>query len=774
MTVPQQPEGPAAHSPNETGRWHGLGEHLTAVSARAREFGEKFGVGDWAALVGLWHDLGKYHPDFQQMLRDAVLGKPTRRVDHSTLGALHAAKVLEPVFRSDPARRSVEFLTLVVTATIAGHHAGLAESRDQLRERFDGQAERYNEMQREPIPPEILQPRSGAPLPPQLRDHPDRRLAVEFLVRMVLSTLVDADRLDTEAFASEGRPEANQPASLRRYSGVAELRRTLDQFMDAKIRSVDTLEPLPRAVHSYRQEVLAACRAAAQRRPGAFALDVATGGGKTLASLSFALRHAEIHNKDRVIVVIPFTSIIEQTAEEYRRALGELSWNVLEHHSAISEGIIAESPWGPQDMDALRRRLATENWDAPLVVTTGVQFFESLLSARPSRCRKLHSIANSVVVLDEAQTLPPALLNPTVWLINELVERYGTTVVVSTATQPSLEPPFPEVRNLRGIIPGEVARPPHRVRVELVSGGETSWPNLAAELAPRSQVLCIMHQRRDARELTAEVDKLLGDESTVHLSAAMCAAHRSTVLERIRSQLGNGGTCRVVSTQLVEAGVDLDFPVVYRALGGIDSMVQAAGRANREGRLGVEGGLLRIYRAPSKPPLGLPRIAADVADGLLREASLTDSPWNLFDPEVARSYFRRFYQGVNDKDSGVSNLRREFRFREVEKTYRFIANDPGLTVVVPYGEGRERLEAVHRGGMTRHSLRELQRFTVSLFPNQMRSLLALAAIRPLLPAGDPMDSRVFALSETHATFYDHRFGLLPRGGDAPASGSFVI
>jgi CRISPR-associated endonuclease/helicase Cas3 len=753
-----------------------LAEHLTAVSARARRFAEGFGAGDWAALAGLWHDLGKYHPDFQEMLRDAVAGRPTGRVDHSTLGAIHAAQLLEPLFRSDARRSGVEFLTLLVTATIAGHHAGLPESRDQLRVRLDAQSERYREMFSEPIPAEIVRPMAYAPLPPQLRDRDDKKLAAEFLVRMVLSALVDADRLDTETFASEGLPEAEQPATLRRFSTISELRAALDESIDAKVRGVNahSLGSLEKAVHDYRQAVLAACRRAAQEPPGAFALDVATGGGKTLASLSFALRHAEAHQKPRVIVVIPFTSIIEQTAEEYRRALGPLSWNVLEHHSAASEDAAAEPGWGPQDPEAVRRRLATENWDVPIVVTTGVQFFESLHSARPSRCRKLHNIANSVVVVDEAQTLPPALLNPTVWMINDLVEGYGATFVLSTATQPALEPPFPEVRNLRAIVPRSVGHPPRRVRVEVAEEREMSWPALASELERFPQVLCITHQRRDARELAEQVDKVLGDRSTVHLSAAMCADHRSNVIGDVRLRLREGTPCRVVSTQLVEAGVDLDFPVVYRALAGVDSMVQAAGRANREGRLGVEGGLLRIYHAPTKPPVGLPRIAADAAAGLLLEGTAANGPWDMFGADTARRYFRRYYQRVDDKDSGVSNLRREFRFRDVEDAYRFIKDDPGLTVVVPYADALDRVRSIRERRLRFGFMRELQRYVVSLFPGQARSLLAVGAIAPLLPADAPQDSRVFALQETHASFYDRRFGLLLGGIDAPASGAFMI
>jgi CRISPR-associated endonuclease/helicase Cas3 len=770
---PDCPTFAVAHSPNDKGQWHGLREHLEAVSRRARAFGEKLGVSDWAALAGLWHDLGKYHPDFQRMLQDAVQGRPKRRVDHSTLGALHATEIVAKAFLSHPVLRPLEFLTLMITATIAGHHAGLPESRDALRARFDEHSHRYRELLEESIPPEVLRPATHVPpLPRQIRDAEDPKLAVELLTRLVLSAVVDADRLDAEAFANEGRPESEDAVALRRYSPIGVLRAIVDSFIDRKVRSIpiESMEPVQRAVHFYRQSVLEACRQAAKDAPGAFLLDVATGGGKTLASLSFALRHAEIHGKDRVIVVIPFTSIIEQTAAEYREALGDLEWNLLEHHSAVAEE--SEPPHGSPDREALRRRLAAENWDPRIVVTTAVQFFESLHSASPSRCRKLHNIANAVVVLDEAQTLPPGLLNPTVWVINQLTEHYGTTIVLSTATQPALEAPFPQVQRTRQIVPAAVARPPARVRVEVVGERETTWGDLASTLAQPPQVLCITHQRRDARALTKEVDQILGNSETLHLSAAMCPAHRSAVIHRIKDELTVGHPCRVVSTQVVEAGVDLDFPVVYRALAGIDSMVQAAGRANREGRRGVEGGLLRIYRAPTKPPIGLLRIAADVANGLVTAGQSGERSFDLFAADLARSYFRRFYQGVADKDSGVSNLRREFRFRDVEAKYRFI-DDSGFAVVVPYDDSTIAAVRALRAGVSRGVFRELQRYTVSLYPSQVRALLRMGALEPLLGTEDPEETRTFLLRETHASFYHSRFGLLPEGVVEPPSGAFL-
>jgi CRISPR-associated endonuclease/helicase Cas3 len=591
---------------------------------------------------------------------------------------------------------------------------------------------------------------------------------------MILSALVDGDRLDTEAFAAEGAPAESQPLHLRSYASVAELRAAIDMAIDdtARVAGSRCAGDVEKAVHDYRQAVLAHCREVAHQQAGAFTLDVSTGGGKTLASLAFALRHAERHHKDRVIIVIPFTSIVEQTARAYREALGSLARNVLEHQSGVSDESIAAHRWGPQDPEAVRWRMATENWDAPLIVTTGVQFFESLFSASASRCRKLHNIANSVVVIDEAQTLPPGLLNPTVWALNELVEGYGATVVLSTATQPSLEPPFPEFRNKRPIVPVTVTRPPARVRLELL--GAMDWRALAPQLAAEEQVLCITHQRKDARDLTDETDRLLGSQETIHLSAAMCPAHRSSVIQAVHDRLAAGLPCRVVSTQLVEAGVDLDFPVVYRAMAGVDSLVQAAGRANREGRLGVKGGVLRVFRAPTKPPPGLPRLATEAAEGLFRAIELDRTDIDLFGPDLARQFFNRFFERLDDKDGGVTPARLEFRFWEVERSYRFIDDQATVTVVVPYDEdARAQIQRIQADGPSLRLLRGLQRHSVTVYQGQCAALLAAGRLQPLFASEAPAEARRYVLrEEPQSEIYHPRFGLMPERVGAPATGAY--
>jgi CRISPR-associated endonuclease/helicase Cas3 len=484
---------------------------------------------------------------------------------------------------------------------------------------------------------------------------------------------------------------------------------------------------------------------------------------------SFGLRHAERHGKDRVIIVIPYTSIIEQTAGEYRRALGELGSSVVEHHSAVDEEYELRDGLPSYDVEAERRRLATENWDAPLIVTTAVQFFESLDACTPSRCRKLHNIANSVVVLDEAQTLPPDLLAPTVWAMNELVEGYGVSLVLSTATQPALESPFPAVMNLRPIIPPELPRPPARVRVEFRGKEPLTWPSLAAELAALPQGLCITHQRRDARDLTREIDKVVGNQGTLHLSASMCPAHRSQRIAEVRARLLRSLPCRVVSTQLVEAGVDLDFPVVYRALAGFDSLAQAAGRANREGRLGERGGILLVFQAPTAPPPGLPRLAKESAEVLLRAADLMGREIDIFASENGRHYFRQYYAKINDKDRGTTAFRRDFRFQATAAAYRFI-RDSGIAVIIPWGErGAQAVSDLETYGPSRERLRRIQPYTVSVYRADLEALLAQRAVRASSQGNDDARPGLYVLQDV--SVYDPRFGLQVR---ETSPGDFII
>src|SRR5579872_564678 len=581
------------NSPRST--WHRLEEHLRGVAARAAEFAAPFGGAEVARIAGLWHDLGKYAMDFQEYLRvngeaseadDPLPGRGC--VDHSTAGAVLAMRTFS--------KRG-----LPVAFAIACHHSGLRNLED-LKPRLDDPGSRLAAARQSGLAEGVIADGIGARTELVLPDRFTRTSgldsmegqkrqsrSLEMFTRMVYSALVDADFLDTEAYLD---PERS--AHRRSFPALELLASRLELYLEAlSARSPDTV------VNAARRAILADCVRAAATEPGFFSLTVPTGGGKTYAALAFALQHALHHGLERVIVVAPYTSIIDQTVTAYRVALKPYDSAVLEHHAAIDM-----SGWTEEQ--ELSHRLATENWDAPVVVTTAVQFFESLFARRYSRCRKLHRITRAVVVLDEAQTIPVRLLAPILDTLRELTEHYGTSIVFSTATQPALSAalypehrfldfqPLDGVRELNSRV-NESYHALQRVRVALPGdlGTSVPWQDVAAAISREPQALAIVGRRDDARRLAELVPE------SFHLSAAMCAAHRRHTLAQIRERLASGTPCRVVATSVVEAGVDVDFPVVFRALAGIDSLAQAAGRCNREGRLAF--GTLHVFVPPSKP-----------------------------------------------------------------------------------------------------------------------------------------------------------------------------
>ncbi|HUE01162.1 MAG TPA: DEAD/DEAH box helicase, partial [Bryobacteraceae bacterium] len=484
--------------------------------------------------------------------------------------------------------------------------------------------------------------------------------------------------------------------------------------------------------------VLGDCREAAELPVGAFTLTVPTGGGKTLASLAFALRHAAKHDLRRVIVVIPYTSIIEQTANAYREALGPDA--VIEHHSGLDP-----------DHETARNRIACENWDAPVVVTTSVQFFESLYANRTSRCRKLHRIANSVVVFDEVQTFPPRLLRPIESALSQLVSHYGVTAVFCTATKTTLSLSSPgheivrDVQREFGAVGGryEVLLPESREPVV--------WESLARELRGHEAVLAIVHKRADAERLA----RLVGDDC-IHLSARMCAAHRSAALNEIKWRLQAGRACRVVATQLVEAGVDVDFPEVYRAMAGADSLAQAAGRCNREGRLVT--GRLHIFIAPTDPPRDL-RPALRTAESLWNQGVL-----DLKNPDLFPEFFRQLYSVLTD-DPGVLAAERELCFEESARKFRMIDDEGTYSVVAPYGGAGYRVADI-RKGITRIGLRRLQPFLVNLYKQEVDELLNAGALEQL-------DEKLYCTVVGFERIYDQWFGFSWKGAPAAEPESLI-
>ena len=657
-----------------------------------------FGAGDWAYLAGLWHDLGKYQDEFQKKLNpeDPEVGSETNSgsVNHSTSGALLADKRFKPIGR-------------ILTYAIAGHHAGLP---DWIHEIGSGGAlstrlqeaellDRINDR----IPHEIISRPMPKLAPPGGRPMADEHL--HLWLRMLFSCVVDADFLDTEKFM-----EPDKPTQRGQSTHLSQLMEPFDRFMVEKQAQVkDT------TINLQRQAIFAMCRKKATLPPGIFSLTAPTGSGKTLSAMAFALEHARHHGKSRVIAAIPYTSIIEQTAAEYKKIFGED--DVLEHHSNLDP-----------DRETLRNRLASENWDIPIVVTTNVQLFESLFASRTSACRKLHNIVNSVIILDEAQMLPPEYLKPILSTLHGLVNHFGVTVVLCTATQPALSgtigsPPaqFNGLTDVTEILDDPVRMAETFERVEIIippsEGQKTTWEEIAAALRQHDQVLCIVNSRRDCRELHA-----LMPPGTIHLSALMCAEERSGIIAGIKARLKDGDAIRVVSTQLVEAGVDIDFPVVYRALAGFDSLAQAAGRCNREGKLNATGrlGEVIVFEPPRPAPAGLLRKGQDAGREILR----TRNPKNL-SPDLFKAYFRLFYSRVNDFDHPhfysrlVTDARAfQFQFRTFAEAFHLIDDVEQKGIIVWFRNERidsQRLiEFLRSEGPERWIMRKLQRFIVSV------------------------------------------------------------
>lgn len=537
-------------------------------------------------------------------------------------------------------------------------------------------------------------------------------LRCEFLIRMLFSCLVDADWLDTEAHL---QPET---ASVRGANApIFELWQRFESEQ-RNLLACACGTPVNRA----RSEIYGACIRAAEGPQGVYRLTVPTGGGKTRSGMGFALRHALTHNLERIIVAIPYTSIVDQTAEVYKRIFGQE--NVLEHHCAMDIAVNASEDATEAER---RRQLACENWDASIIVTTTVQLFESLFSNKPSRCRRIHNIARSVVILDEVQTLPINLLQPILDVLRELIEHYRVTVVLSTATQPALSEWSPYLRGLPQ--PIEIVPDPRRYfdtlrRVDYeIHADPWTWTQVADEMRQLNQVLCVVNSRRDALELSS----LLEGCGPLHLSTLMCPAHRRDVLAEITRRLSNGLPCRVVSTQVVEAGVDLDFPVVFRAIGPLDRIVQAAGRCNREGTRG-SGRVVVFDPSEGHSPRGVYHTATAEARILLA------SDCDLHCPEVFDQYYRRLWQDCCLDDQRIGDLRQSLDFPAVAERFRMIREET-VPVVVYYGDPGPSclLNAIRqRGFTTRDDWRRLQSFSVSIFRRQADQYIREGLIQELL------------------------------------------
>ena len=642
--------------------WHRLSEHLQDTGERAAGFLDAVGGADFGRVAGLLHDLGKYTREFQ-----ARLSGGQQRVNHSSAGAKVAVD------------RYGKHLGKMLAYCIAGHHAGLAngvngEQITALDIRLDDKIPELDPIWEQEIGLPANLPSPG--LKP--RDRDTAGFFAAFFIRMLFSALVDADYLDTEEYfvrlQGMPKPRGQNPT-------LSELQGRLNAYLEQLAAGAEA-----GPVNDLRQEVLAHVRGKATEPPGLFTLTVPTGGGKTLTSLAFALDHARRHGLARVIYVIPYMSIIEQTAAVFRAALrggdAEDPDFVIEHHSTFDEDRIGER-------DARKKlRLAMENWDAPIIVTTAVLFFESLFSNRPSRCRKLHNIANGVVILDEAQTLPLKYLRPCVAALDELARNWRTSVVLCTATQPALAQSngfhggFESVRELAPE-PKRLYRKLKRARVR--HEGRLEDAAVAVQLQESPQSLCIVNTRRHAREL---YERMADAEGAAHLTTLMCARHRREKLDIVRERLRNGAAVRLIATSLVEAGVDLDFRVVWRAEAGLESIIQAAGRCNREGRM--EMGDVFVFKPSDeeghKPPPEIGQFA-DAARGVMQRHHGDPMSLDAIDDYFQRLYWLKGDDALDAKD--ILRLLRErgrsldFPFETIAREFRLIETAMA-PVIVPW------------------------------------------------------------------------------------------
>ena len=672
-------------------------EHLENTAVLCEAFAGAFGAEEQGRLIGLAHDIGKCSREFQERLQGGHV------VDHATAGALECAKLD----------------ALWAAACVAGHHGGLPDVGNlandapdtptlcgRLRKALNGEIPAYENP--------VQLPRTKPPA-----EYGRNLLDDSFLIRMLYSCLVDADYLDTERFMSDG--------TAARGTGEP-----LPYLLKKLERYISPWQSPTNDLNKRRCEILRACMDGGEQDKGLFTLTVPTGGGKTVASMAFALRHAVRHGMDRVIYVIPYTSIIEQTAEVFRGIFG--NENVVEHHSNASYEI-------GEHGDAAQYRLikATENWDAPIIVTTAVQFFESLYANRPSKCRKLHSIANSVIIFDEAQMLPTEHLRPCVAAIAKLVEHFGSTAALCTATQPVLND------LIRQYAPGVTAKelcPNVPVlfdrlrRVTFDRAGTLDADALAEKLTALPQVLCIVNSRKSAQEIYQK----LPQEGSYHLSTLMYPAHRRAVLDEVRHRLKDGLLCRVVSTSLIEAGVDVDFPAVYREMAGLDSILQAAGRCNREAKRSAEESVVMIFEGVSNTPQIL-KVNIGAARETLRDGVDPAAP------ETVERYFRayRSLAGAKlDKADVISAFEKGISgcilpFRTVAERFHFI-DDASKTVYIPLGEGAELVRRLRGGERSRELFRKLGQYGVSIYEKQFQALLANGSIELL--SEDSEDSAV--------------------------------
>lgn len=676
-------------------------QHSQNVSRLAASFAKKIGFEDYGRVLGLLHDRGKEQEGFQRYIKKVSGYMPditrAEKTPHAFVGALLAKAEYPQMFP-------------LLSMPIMAHHAGLYDYTD------------FTQKMKAELPVGI---EAGKPLDVKL-DMPKgvawQPQDFHHLTRVLYSCLVDADFLDTEEFMDKTRAE-----SRKKQNSLKNLLPLLEDYLrKLSEKSVAT------ELNKLRSSIQDICRESASDVPGFYSLTVPTGGGKTLSSLLWAMLHAVRYRKERIIIAIPYTSIIVQTAAILRGIFG--AENVLEHHSVFDADVVLKNYGEDVNELRLKQRLATENWDYPIVVTTNVQLFESMLSNKPSVCRKLHNICNSVLVLDEVQMLPTEHLQPIVDSLSAYQRLFATSVLFTTASQPVLSGehrgcnPMIKLRGLssvKEIVPTGMSLHDKLRRVNLhFDKCAVDYDALADRLMQYDKVLCIVNTRKDAQELYSRLPE---GECTFHLSRMMCSAHIQKVIENIKNALVNPDVkvVRVVATQLIEAGVDIDFPVVFRQEAGLDSVLQAAGRCNREGKLGISDTFVFSFTHPL-PPGSLSRGSATLKNMI----GVTD--W--FAPETMKEYFIRLYRNSEtfDKVKVQERLKPgELYFESVAEEFQLIDNN-GRSIIVNYGDSMELVGQMKMQGISYDLMKRLSRYMVNLREYDFRKLLKEGLIEEIL------------------------------------------
>ena len=697
-------------------------EHSKGVAQLAASFAEKIGLKEWGTVLGMFHDKGKEQEKFQRYIR-TVSGyvqdlEGVERTPHAYVGAL-LAKSLYP--ESYP----------ILSMPIMAHHAGLYDYAD------------FNKRMEQEIPDDIKCDDLIAINIKMPTNKVWKQQDFHHLIRVLYSCLVDADFLDTEQFMDNSRAEFR-----KKQKSLKDLLPMLESFLMELSESSEKTE-----LNELRSSIQNRCKEIANENPGFYSLTVPTGGGKTLSSLVWAMNHAVKYGKDRIIIAIPYTSIIVQTASILRKIFG--AENVLEHHSVFDADVTLKDY---DDMSGvkLKQRLATENWDYPIVVTTNVQLFQSMLANKPSVCRKLHNICNGVLILDEVQMLPTEHLQPIVDSLSAYQRIFNTSVLFTTASQPVLcgehrgcNPmiKLTGLSSVEEIIPSEMCLHDKLRRVNLHFENEPiSYDDLAERLIQYDKVLCIVNTRSDAQEIFSRLPK---DGRIYHLSRMMCSAHIQKVIDEIKQVLKNPEekVVRVVSTQLIEAGVDIDFPIVFRQEAGLDSILQAAGRCNREGKLGISDTYVFSLDKPLPPGI------LSKGSAIIKNMNVTD--W--FASDTMSDYFIRLYQNsvTFDKINVAKRMGfKEWCFELVAKEFQLI-DDKGKSVIVNYGDSMELVFQMKEKGISYDLMRRMSRYMVNLREKDFQKLLKERLIEEVLDGIYLLADREQYKSETGVVTDNH-------------------